>query len=189
MLTGEGMGTPQLVYGLSLILLIQTTPSQLTDGNMMQKSGTWIRDVLQRQLETQSFKGTFTSATTLQNKSLNRSTPLFSGLARIRPKRHTWERPEEQECQLRSLLVRIKDLSLGYNSEETILFKYCSGTCPKAHSNHDLTLSILLQKSEIPALGNPCCRPIHYENVAFLDDSHQWHEVEKLSASACSCVG
>lgn len=139
--------------------------------------------------ETQSFKGTFTSATALQNKSLNCSTPLFCGLARIRPKRHTWERPEEQECQLRSLLVRIKDLSLGYNSEETILFKYCSGTCPKAHNNHDLTLSILLQKSEIPALGNPCCRPIHYENVAFLDDSHQWHEVEKLSASACSCVG
>lgn len=50
MLTGEGMGTPQFAYGLSLILLIQTTPSQLTDGNMMQKSGTWIRDVLQRQL-------------------------------------------------------------------------------------------------------------------------------------------
>lgn len=139
--------------------------------------------------ETQSFKGTFTSTTTLQNKSSNRPTPLFFGPTRIRPKRHTWERPEEQECQLRSLLVRIKELSLGYNSEETILFKYCSGTCPKAHSNHDLTLSILLQKSEIPALGNPCCRPIHYENVAFLDDNHQWHEVEKLSASACSCVG
>ncbi|XP_025019661.1 persephin [Python bivittatus] len=285
------MGTPQLLYGLSLILLIQTAPSQPTDGNiMMQKSGTWIRDVLQRQLgmattawklvkdsyyyipeiksnlssmekaltplrmypsdlhalraiyiqsfpgqniwpnhsrclnpllatapiqsssnkglckmmsilpailllslplitEIQSSKGTFTRATTLQNNSLNHPTSLFSGPARIRPKRHTWERPEEQECRLRSLLVRIKDLGLGYNSEETILFKYCSGTCPKAHSNHDMTLSILLQKSEIPALGNPCCRPTHYENVAFLDDSHQWHEVEKLSASACSCLG
>uniref|UniRef100_A0A8C0G908 Artemin n=1 Tax=Chelonoidis abingdonii TaxID=106734 RepID=A0A8C0G908_CHEAB len=98
-------------------------------------------------------------------------------------------------CRLRSLLLRVKDLALGYDSEETILFKYCSGSCPKARTNHDLTLSMLLQKSEIPALGDekivgdPCCRPTHYEDVAFLDNSHQWHEVEKLSASACSCVG
>uniref|UniRef100_A0A8C8SSZ4 Artemin n=1 Tax=Pelusios castaneus TaxID=367368 RepID=A0A8C8SSZ4_9SAUR len=123
------------------------------------------------------------------------------GLAKSRQKRrplassHLWEQPGEQECQLRSLLLRVKDLGLGYDSEETILFKYCSGSCPKARTNHDLTLSLLLQKSEIPALGeekmigDPCCRPTHYEDVAFLDNSHRWHEVEKLSASACSCIG
>ncbi|KAH0628750.1 hypothetical protein JD844_010231 [Phrynosoma platyrhinos] len=125
----------------------------------------------------------------LQSSPLKYPPGSIPGQAKHRPKRHMWERPEEPECRLRSVLVRIKDLGLGYNSEETILFKYCSGDCPKARSNHDLTLSSLLQKSEIPALGDPCCRPTHYEDVAFLDDNHQWHEVEKLSASACSCVG
>uniref|UniRef100_A0A8D2L9L8 Persephin n=1 Tax=Varanus komodoensis TaxID=61221 RepID=A0A8D2L9L8_VARKO len=110
----------------------------------------------------------------------------FPASARGRPKR---ERPEEQECHLQSMLVRIKDLGLGYNSEETILFKYCTGSCSMVRTNHDLTLSVLLQKSEISALGDPCCRPTRYENVAFLDDSNQWHEVEKLSASSCGCVG
>ncbi|XP_029440419.1 persephin-like, partial [Rhinatrema bivittatum] len=104
------------------------------------------------------------------------------------------EKADERECRLKSLQLRVKDLGLGYDSEETILFKYCSGGCPKARTNHDLTLSLLL-KSDIPALieekvfSDPCCRPTHYEDVAFLDDSHQWHKVEKLSASTCSCVG
>uniref|UniRef100_A0A8C4XF77 Artemin n=1 Tax=Erpetoichthys calabaricus TaxID=27687 RepID=A0A8C4XF77_ERPCA len=99
------------------------------------------------------------------------------------------------DCRLRTLLLQVRDLGLGYDSEETVLFKYCSGGCPRARTNHDLTLSVLLQKSSIPALhheriySDPCCRPTRYEDVAFLDTSHQWHKVEKLSASACGCVG
>ncbi|XP_075062709.1 persephin [Mixophyes fleayi] len=104
-------------------------------------------------------------------------------------------RMEDRECRLKTLLLRVGDLGLGYDSEETVLFKYCGGGCPRSRTNHDLTLSRLLQKSELPALledkifGGPCCRPTHYEDVAFLDDSHRWHTVEKLSAAACSCVG
>uniref|UniRef100_A0A670KL56 Persephin n=1 Tax=Podarcis muralis TaxID=64176 RepID=A0A670KL56_PODMU len=135
--------------------------------------------------ETQTSQGASLDTAGHQN-SLLKSLP---GPARSRPKRRAWERPEDRECRLRSLQVRVKNLGLGYSSEETILFKYCSGSCPKARSNHDLTLSALLQRSEIPALGDPCCRPTHYEDVAFLDDSHQWQEVEQLSAAACSCVG
>ncbi|XP_042311675.1 persephin isoform X3 [Sceloporus undulatus] len=143
----------------------------------------------QQRKEAWTSKGAPVNAAGLQSSPLNYPPGSMQRQARSRPKRHIWERPEESECRLRSVLVRIKDLGLGYNSEETILFKYCSGNCPKARSNHDLTLSSLLQNSEIPALGDPCCRPTHYEDVAFLDDNHQWHEVEKLSASACSCVG
>ncbi|XP_061477636.1 persephin [Rhineura floridana] len=186
------MGAPQLLCSLSLVLAIQIVPSQPTEGKslMMQMSGTGIRDVPRTLLGMTTAckfisKGASLSTAGLQNIP---SRP-FPGPAMSRPKRRTWERTEERECRLQSLLVRIKDLGLGYNSEETILFKYCSGSCPKARSNHDLTLSILLQRSEIPALGDPCCRPTHFEDVAFLDDGHQWHEVEKLSASACSCVG
>uniref|UniRef100_A0A3Q2WVT5 Artemin n=1 Tax=Haplochromis burtoni TaxID=8153 RepID=A0A3Q2WVT5_HAPBU len=99
-------------------------------------------------------------------------------------------------CGLHSILLQVRDLGLGYDSDETILFKYCSGTCPRVRSNHDLTLTNLLLTGLLPSpvLGElwhnaPCCRPTHHEDVAFLDNSHRWHKVEKLSAAGCSCVG
>ncbi|XP_033029752.1 persephin [Lacerta agilis] len=185
------MGPPQL---LSLVLLIQIVPSQLTEGKslaMQTSLGTAIGDAPQTPLGmTTIWEFLRSSYTSLDMAGLQNS--LLKSLpspARSRPKRSAWERPEDRECRLRSLQVRVKDLGLGYSSEETILFKFCSGSCPKARSNHDLTLSALLQRSEIPAMGDPCCRPTHYEDVAFLDDRHQWQEVEQLSAAACSCVG
>ena len=102
----------------------------------------------------------------------------------------------DSHCGLRSILLQVRDLGLGYDSDETILFKYCSGTCPHARSNHDLTLHNLLLSGVLPhpAPGElwhnaPCCRPTHHEDMAFLDNSHRWHKVEKLSAAGCSCVG
>ncbi|XP_068778855.1 persephin [Struthio camelus] len=90
-------------------------------------------------------------------------------------------------CGLRSLAVRVKDLGLGYASEETVLFKYCGGGCPPARSNHGLALARLLRGRE--AAPGPCCRPARYEDAAFLDDGHRWHQVGQLSAAACRCVG
>ncbi|KAK5865368.1 hypothetical protein PBY51_019646 [Eleginops maclovinus] len=102
----------------------------------------------------------------------------------------------DSQCGLRSILLQVRHLGLGYDSDETVLFKYCSGTCPHARSNHDLTLTNLLQSGVLPqpAPGElrhnaPCCRPTHHEDMAFLDNSHRWHKVEKLSAAGCSCVG
>ncbi|KAM8772657.1 persephin [Acanthopagrus schlegelii] len=110
----------------------------------------------------------------------------------IRSRRSTLE----SECSLRSILLQVRDLGLGYDSDETVLFKYCSGTCPRVRSNHDLTLTNLLLSGVLPqpAPGElwhntPCCRPTHHEDMAFLDNSHRWHKVEKLSAAGCSCVG
>ncbi|XP_074836085.1 persephin [Carettochelys insculpta] len=178
------MDSSQFLCSVSLILLVRPAVSQPVVMDE-QQPGTSTRDLL---LETHVAKGP-----SLQVQDEWKSPMPFAspGLAKSRQKRRhrLWEPLEEPACQLQSLLLRVKDLGLGYDSEETILFKYCSGSCPKARTNHDLTLSLLLQKSEIPALGDLCCRPTHYEDVAFLDDSHQWHEVEKLSASACSCVG
>ncbi|XP_038146558.1 persephin [Cyprinodon tularosa] len=101
----------------------------------------------------------------------------------------------DSQCSLRSILLQVRDLGLGYNSDEMVLFKYCSGTCPRARSNHDLTLSNLLLSGLLPHPtpgelwhNTPCCRPTHYEDIAFLDNSHRWHKVEKLSAAGCSCV-
>lgn len=114
-----------------------------------------------------------------------------SGAVPVRSRRSTLE----SQCGLRSVLLQVRDLGLGYDSDETVLFKYCSGTCPHARSNHDLTLTNLLLSGVLPqpAPGEPwhntpCCRPTHHEDMAFLDNSHRWHKVEKLSAAGCSCV-
>ncbi|XP_037830502.1 persephin [Kryptolebias marmoratus] len=102
----------------------------------------------------------------------------------------------DSHCGLRSMLLQVRDLGLGYDSDETVLFKYCSGTCPHARSNHDLSLTNLRLSGLLPhpAPGQlwhnaPCCRPTHHEDMAFLDNSHRWHKVEKLSAAGCGCVG
>ncbi|XP_041640072.1 persephin [Cheilinus undulatus] len=110
----------------------------------------------------------------------------------IRSRRSTFD----SQCGLRSILLQVRDLGLGYDSDETVLFKYCGGACPHARSNHDLTLTNLLLSGVLPqpAPGElwhnaPCCRPTHHEDMAFLDNSHRWHKVEKLLAAGCSCVG
>ncbi|KAF3688024.1 Persephin [Channa argus] len=102
----------------------------------------------------------------------------------------------DSHCGLRSILLQVRHLGLGYVSDETVLFKYCSGTCPRVPSNHDLTLNNLLVSGMLPYSApeelwhhTPCCRPTHHEDMAFLDNSHRWHKVEKLSAAGCGCVG
>ncbi|KAK3509595.1 hypothetical protein QTP70_006457 [Hemibagrus guttatus] len=101
-------------------------------------------------------------------------------------------RSSEDPCGLHSILLQVRDLGLGYDSDEMVLFKYCSGTCPRVPSNHDLTLTNLRLSGALPPTETwnhaPCCRPTRHEDMAFLDNAHRWHKVEKLSASACSCV-
>ncbi|XP_063063958.1 persephin [Engraulis encrasicolus] len=109
-----------------------------------------------------------------------------------------FRRNVDQSCSLQSILIQVRDLGLGYDSDETILFKYCAGSCPMMRSNHDLTLANLLQGGYLPAAdlpagqvwqSMPCCRPTHHEDKVFLDNAHRWHKVEKLSAAGCACVG
>lgn len=89
--------------------------------------------------------------------------------------------------------LQVRDLGLGYDSDEMVLFKYCSGACPRVPSNHELTLTNLRLSGALPPTETwhytPCCRPTRHEDMAFLDNAHRWHKVEKLSAAACSCVG
>ncbi|KAL6111169.1 pspn [Pungitius sinensis] len=110
------------------------------------------------------------------------------------PARARRSAPPDPACGLRSALLQVRDLGLGYDSDETVLFKYCGGACPRLRSNHDLTLANLLLSGALPEPGGlwhgaPCCRPTHHEDVVFLDNSHRWHRVEKLSAAGCGCIG
>ncbi|KAM6066668.1 artemin isoform 1-T1 [Chlamydotis macqueenii] len=100
-----------------------------------------------------------------------------------------------RNCHIRNLMVKVRDLGLGFNSDEIVLFKYCSGSCHRARSNYDLTLGSLLRQQLITpgpqerVLSHPCCRPTRYEAVSFMDVQNTWQTVEKLSAAECSCIG
>lgn len=95
-------------------------------------------------------------------------------------------------CGLRSVAVRVRELGLGYPSEETVLFRYCGGGCPAPPTNHRLALTRLGAAGGAAAAAGgagPCCRPTRYEDVAFLDEGQRWHHLRQLSAAACRCVG
>ncbi|XP_068938975.1 persephin [Petaurus breviceps papuanus] len=90
------------------------------------------------------------------------------------------------ECQLQSLLLPVTELGLGYNSDETIAFRYCAGSCHKPSTHYDLALARLSGEGRV--MGQPsCCHPTRYEDVAFLDNNQHWHHVPQLSAAACGC--
>lgn len=102
----------------------------------------------------------------------------------------------DSHCALRSIQLQVQDLGLGFHSDETVLFKYCSGTCLDTRSNYDLSLTNLLLSgvlhqppSEEVWHSGRCCRPTRLEDTAFLDNLQHWHKLEKLSAVGCGCVG
>ncbi|XP_025772380.1 persephin [Puma concolor] len=109
------------------------------------------------------------------------SCPLSPAGARLR-------RALASPCQLWSLPLPVAELGLGYASEETVIFRYCAGSCPRgARTQHGLTLARL--RGQGRAHGGPCCQPTRYTDVAFLDDRHRWQRLPQLSAAACSCGG
>ncbi|XP_044541179.1 neurturin [Gracilinanus agilis] len=113
----------------------------------------------------------------------------FSGQAGARRKR---ARVRHQPCGLRELEVSVSELGLGYVSDETILFRYCSGTCEAAARIYDLGLRRLRQRRRVrkeKIRARPCCRPLAYEEeVSFLDSRNRYHTVSELSAKECGCV-
>uniref|UniRef100_A0A4X2MDB6 TGF-beta family profile domain-containing protein n=2 Tax=Vombatus ursinus TaxID=29139 RepID=A0A4X2MDB6_VOMUR len=89
------------------------------------------------------------------------------------------------ECQLQSLILSVTELGLGYNSDETIAFRYCAGSCRSPRTHYGLTLANLSGKGQVKT--QICCHPTQYEDVVFLDNKQQWHHLPQLSAAACSC--
>ncbi|XP_004371888.1 artemin isoform X1 [Trichechus manatus latirostris] len=98
-------------------------------------------------------------------------------------------------CRLRTQLVPVRALGLGYSSDELVRFRFCSGSCRRARSPHDLSLASLLRAGvlRLPPgsrpVSQPCCRPTSYEAVSFMDVNSTWRTVERLSATACGCLG
>ncbi|XP_077190164.1 artemin isoform X2 [Paroedura picta] len=102
------------------------------------------------------------------------------------------DRRKNRQCRLHSLTVKVRDLGLGYESEEIVRFSYCAGSCELIRTNYDLTLqnlvkiNILVRDRHLST--SPCCRPARYDVVSFMDAENTWHTVEHLSAAECRCV-
>ncbi|XP_053325421.1 artemin [Spea bombifrons] len=100
-----------------------------------------------------------------------------------------------KECSLRKLRIKVRDLELGYDSDESITFSYCSGNCQSNRSNYDVTLNNLLKKKKVNHRSHgrisdqPCCRPTRFQPVSFMDVQNNWKVVYTLSAADCECVG
>nr|XP_057929051.1 artemin [Doryrhamphus excisus] len=96
------------------------------------------------------------------------------------------------DCRVEKRQMRVRDLGLGYDSDEIILFKYCVGSCHGARRNYDLALRALVAQGSVSGRkvsSQPCCRPTRYETVSFMDAHTMWQTIKWLSAANCSCVG
>ena len=93
-------------------------------------------------------------------------------------------------CSLLNLEVTVSQLELGYEGDETVLFRYCSGKCSASRRNYDITLASVKKRLQGKKIRhNPCCRPTSYEeDISFLDNNYKYHTIKELSASQCGCV-
>ncbi|KAG8454814.1 hypothetical protein GDO86_001146 [Hymenochirus boettgeri] len=101
-------------------------------------------------------------------------------------------RVRKQPCTLKEVEVSVSELGLGYVSDETVLFRYCSGTCDAAVRNYDLSLQSIRGKKKIKkekVRARPCCRPTEYDDdVSFLDSKNHYHTIKEVSAKDCGCI-
>ncbi|NXM92809.1 NRTN protein, partial [Oenanthe oenanthe] len=88
--------------------------------------------------------------------------------------------------------VSVSELGLGYQSDETVLFRYCSGSCEAAARSYDLSLRSMRGRRRLRGdrvRARPCCRPLAYDDaVSFLDAYNRYYTVSQLSAKECGCV-
>ncbi|XP_077581263.1 uncharacterized protein LOC144202131 [Stigmatopora nigra] len=98
-------------------------------------------------------------------------------------------------CSVRQLELTVSELGLGYDSDETVMLRYCSGKCTAQRRNYDVTMEHMMRtgfrkKGRKDKVGNgPCCRPIAFEkDFSFLDNRSRYHTIQNISAKNCGCV-
>ncbi|XP_060939613.1 glial cell line-derived neurotrophic factor-like [Limanda limanda] len=103
-------------------------------------------------------------------------------------------RPKQssRDCRVEKREMKVRDLGLGFDSDEIVLFKFCVGSCQSSRTNYDLALKALLENGSVPrrkVSSHPCCRPDRYESVSFMDAQTTWRTIQSLSAASCMCMG
>ncbi|KAK5919291.1 hypothetical protein CgunFtcFv8_023194 [Champsocephalus gunnari] len=100
-----------------------------------------------------------------------------------------------RDCRMEKREMKVRDLGLGFDSDEIVLFKFCVGSCKASRKNYDLALDRLLENGSLPRRTarklsrHPCCRPAEYETVSFMDAQTAWRTIDSLSAASCMCMG
>ncbi|XP_023129220.1 artemin isoform X1 [Amphiprion ocellaris] len=149
-------------------------------------------------------------------RSSDPTEPQPKGSAKKKKKRKKKEKEEEEEtgrgdrkgkgkgrqpkqsskdCHVAKREMRVRDLGLGFDSDEIVLFKFCVGSCQSSRTNYDLALKALLENGSLPrgtarkVSSHPCCRPDRYEPVSFMDAQTTWRTIQSLSAASCMCIG
>ncbi|XP_074545478.1 neurturin [Halichoeres trimaculatus] len=127
---------------------------------------------------------------TLLDRKRRKSRLLGDSLAR-RTKRARRPKP----CSVRELELTVSELGLGYDSDETVLLRYCSGKCVAHRQNYDITMEHMTRKvfrmkgRKDKVSNGPCCRPIAFEkDFSFLDNKSRYHTIQNVSAKHCGCV-
>ncbi|XP_051985335.1 artemin-like [Xyrauchen texanus] len=105
------------------------------------------------------------------------------------------QRHSSRDCRVEKQEMRVRDLGMGFDSDEIILFKFCVGSCQRSRGNYDVALRALLTNGSLPKRtarkisAHPCCRPTSYEPVSFMDATTTWRTIKSLSAANCECIG
>ncbi|XP_057712422.1 neurturin isoform X2 [Corythoichthys intestinalis] len=109
--------------------------------------------------------------------------------------RRTKRARRAKPCSVRELELTVSELGLGYDSDETVMLRYCSGKCTAQRRNYDITMEHMMRtgfrkKGRKDKVGNgPCCRPIAFEkDFSFLDNRSRYHTIQNISAKNCGCV-
>ncbi|XP_069013934.1 neurturin [Embiotoca jacksoni] len=109
--------------------------------------------------------------------------------------RRTKRARRPKPCSVRELELTVSELGLGYESDETVLLRYCSGKCTAHRHNYDITMEHMTrtgfrQKGRKDKVSNgPCCRPTAFEKeFSFLDNKSRYHTIQNVSAKNCGCV-
>ncbi|KAK2868436.1 hypothetical protein Q7C36_000307 [Tachysurus vachellii] len=116
--------------------------------------------------------------------------------------RRTKRAKSTETCSLHQVVLTVSELGLGYESDETVRFRYCRGKCTRRLSNYDMVLkNVILTKAsekDITTKGSTakkerppysrCCRPTKYENMSFFDNKAKFFTIHDVSARKCGCV-
>lgn len=111
--------------------------------------------------------------------------------------RRTKRAKRAEACSLHHLVLTVSELGLGYESDETVRFHYCRGTCTTEVSNYDMVLKNISKKNTTTKGGTAetewapyrrCCRPIKYEKMSFFDNKEKFYTIRDVSARKCGCV-
>ncbi|XP_039504770.1 uncharacterized protein LOC120460973 [Pimephales promelas] len=106
-------------------------------------------------------------------------------------------------CSLHEVELTVSELGLGYESDETVRFRYCSGKCIHERRNYDFVMEHMQLNNGSSEKGRrgrengkkdkarytPCCRPTRFEKkMSFFDNKDRFYTIQNVSARACGCV-